>query len=108
MVNLAVVGSNNPPGPIEHAQSVVDDINSWLADHPVIESEDHAREEVEADGVAHRIVDTEDPLACFARELACAQGVSHAEVHEPQAVEGVRHLSVSARLIADEPGLLDR
>lgn len=44
MVSLAVVGSNNPPGPIEHAQSVVDDINSWLADHPVIESEDHARE----------------------------------------------------------------
>lgn len=44
MVSLAVVGSNNPPGPIEHAQSVVDDINSWLADHPVIESEDQARE----------------------------------------------------------------
>lgn len=44
MVHLAVIGSNNPPGPIEHAQSVVDDINSWLADHPVIESEDHARE----------------------------------------------------------------
>lgn len=44
MVNLAVVGSNNPPGPIEHAQSVVDDINAWLGDHPVIESEDHARE----------------------------------------------------------------
>lgn len=44
MVSLAVVGSNNPPGPIEHAQSVVDDINSWLADHPIIESEDHARE----------------------------------------------------------------
>lgn len=44
MVNLAVVGSNNPPGPIDHAQSIVDDINAWLADHPVIESEDHARE----------------------------------------------------------------
>lgn len=44
MVSLAVVGSNNPPGPIEHAQSVVDDINAWLADHPVIESEDQARE----------------------------------------------------------------
>ena len=38
MVSLAVVGSNNPPGPIEHAQSVVDDINAWLADHPVIEA----------------------------------------------------------------------
>jgi hypothetical protein len=38
------IGSNNPPGPIDHAQSVVDDINSWLADHPVIESEDQARE----------------------------------------------------------------
>lgn len=44
MVSLAVVGSNNPPGPIEHAQSVVDAINAWLADHPVIESEDQARE----------------------------------------------------------------
>lgn len=41
---VAVIGSNNPPNTIEHAQSVVDDINSWLADHPVIESEDQARE----------------------------------------------------------------
>jgi hypothetical protein len=42
--SVVAVGSNNPPSPIEHAQSVVDDINSWLADHPVIESEDQARE----------------------------------------------------------------
>lgn len=41
---VAVIGSNNPPGPIDHAQSVVDDINSWLADHPVIENEGQARE----------------------------------------------------------------
>lgn len=38
------IGSNNPPGPIEHAQSVIDDINVWLSDHPVIESEKQARE----------------------------------------------------------------
>lgn len=37
------IGSNHPPGPIEHAQNVVDDINIWLSDHPTIESEDDAR-----------------------------------------------------------------
>jgi hypothetical protein len=41
---IAVVGDNNPPGPIDHAQSVVDDINTWLSDHPVIENEEQARE----------------------------------------------------------------
>ena len=40
---LSVVGHNHPPGPIDHAQSVVDDINAWLADHPTIETEDDAR-----------------------------------------------------------------
>jgi hypothetical protein len=43
MSNLAVVGSNNPPSPIEYAQSVIDEINAWLADHPTIETEDDAR-----------------------------------------------------------------
>jgi len=38
------IGSNHPPGPIDHAQSVIDDINSWLSDHPTIETEEQARE----------------------------------------------------------------
>jgi hypothetical protein len=38
------IGSNHPPGPIDHAQGVIDDINAWLSDHPTIETEDHARE----------------------------------------------------------------
>lgn len=37
------IGSNHPPGPIEHAQSVIDDINAWLSDHPTVETEDDAR-----------------------------------------------------------------
>lgn len=62
MANLARIGSNNPPSPIDYAQSVIDEINAWLADHPTIETEDDARaakpfldrakaslEEVEAD-----------------------------------------------------------
>lgn len=44
MSNLARIGSNHPPGPIEHAQSVIDDINAWLSDHPTIETEEDARE----------------------------------------------------------------
>lgn len=37
-------GDNNPPDLIAHAQTVIDDINSWLSDHPVIETEDQSRE----------------------------------------------------------------
>ncbi len=36
--------SNNPPSPIEYAQSVIDELNGWLSEHPVIQSEDEARE----------------------------------------------------------------
>ena len=39
-----VVGGNNPPDLITHAQTVIDAINSWLSDHPVIETEEQARE----------------------------------------------------------------
>lgn len=37
------IGNNNPPGPIKHARTVIDDINSFLADHPTIETEEDAR-----------------------------------------------------------------
>jgi hypothetical protein len=37
-------GHNLPPGPIDHALSVIEDINAWLADHPIVETEEHARE----------------------------------------------------------------
>lgn len=40
----AVIGGNNPPSLIEHAQTVIDDINAWLAEHPVIQTEEQARE----------------------------------------------------------------
>lgn len=40
----AALKSNNPPGPIDYAQSVVDDINVFLTDHPTIQSEEDARE----------------------------------------------------------------
>lgn len=39
----AKIGDNNPPGIIDHAQSVIDDINAWLMDHPTIENDDQAR-----------------------------------------------------------------
>ena len=38
------MGDNNPPDLISHAQSVIDDINSWLSEHPVIETEEQSRE----------------------------------------------------------------
>lgn len=38
------IGDNSPPGPIEYAQSVVDDINAFLSDHPIIQTDDDARE----------------------------------------------------------------
>jgi hypothetical protein len=36
--------SNNPPSPVEFAQSVIDELATFLANHPVIQSEDEARE----------------------------------------------------------------
>jgi len=45
MSNAALkIGSNHPPGPIDYAQSVVDDINVFLSDHPTIQTENDARE----------------------------------------------------------------
>lgn len=35
--------SNNPPSPIEFAQSVIDELATFLANHPVIQSEEEAR-----------------------------------------------------------------
>jgi hypothetical protein len=36
--------SNNPPSPIEFAQSVIDELATFMANHPVIQSEDEARQ----------------------------------------------------------------
>jgi hypothetical protein len=36
--------SNNPPGPIEFAQSVIDELATYMANNPVIETEDQARD----------------------------------------------------------------
>jgi len=35
--------SNNPPSPIEFAQTVIDELNVWLGDNPIVENEDQAR-----------------------------------------------------------------
>lgn len=40
---IARIGGNNPPSPIDHAGTVIEEINSWLGDNPVIESEEQAR-----------------------------------------------------------------
>lgn len=41
---LRMIGDNKPPGPIDHAETVIRDINAWLQAHPVIETEEMARE----------------------------------------------------------------
>lgn len=70
-------GDNNPPDLIAHAQTVIDDINSWLSDHPVIETEEQSREakpfldrakaaldelEAERDGKVRPLNDTVDAI----------------------------------------------
>lgn len=37
------VGDNNPPGPIEMAESIMQSLSVWMADHPVIQTEEEAR-----------------------------------------------------------------
>lgn len=52
--------SNNPPGPIEFAQSVIDQLATWMADHPVVQTEDEAREaKVYIDRAKAALVDIE-------------------------------------------------
>jgi hypothetical protein len=40
----AVIGGNNPPGAIELAKPIVEELNRFLADHPVVSNEAEARE----------------------------------------------------------------
>jgi hypothetical protein len=37
------MGGNNPPGPIEMAESIMRSLSDFMADHPVIQTEDDAR-----------------------------------------------------------------
>lgn len=39
----AVMGGNNPPGPIEMAETIMQALSDWMKDHPVIQTEDEAR-----------------------------------------------------------------
>src|SRR5260370_339656 len=39
----AVIGGNNPPGPIEMAESIMQTLSDWMQDHPVIQTEEDAR-----------------------------------------------------------------
>ena len=38
------IGANNPPGPIEFARETMDEINKWMALHPVVLTEQDARD----------------------------------------------------------------
>jgi hypothetical protein len=40
----AIVGANNPPGPIEYADTIIQQLSAWMKDHPVIQTEEEARE----------------------------------------------------------------
>lgn len=40
----ATIGGNNPPGPIDAGMDTACAVSAWLAEHPVIETEDHARD----------------------------------------------------------------
>lgn len=39
----AVMGGNNPPGPLEMAESIMQVLSDWMKDHPVIQTEEEAR-----------------------------------------------------------------
>lgn len=43
-VPLPTIGGNNPPGPIQYAAETMDALSDWMKDHPVIQTEDEARE----------------------------------------------------------------
>ena len=40
----AIVGANNPPGPIDSAREAMDELSAWLKEHPVIQSHPEAKE----------------------------------------------------------------
>jgi hypothetical protein len=44
MLHNPNIGNNNPPGPIDYAAGVIDQINEWLKDHPTVETEEQARD----------------------------------------------------------------
>ena len=41
--NREVIGGNQPPGPIEMAESIQQTLSDWMREHPVIQTEDDAR-----------------------------------------------------------------
>ena len=41
--NREVIGGNNPPGPIEMAQSIMHVLSEFMSEHPVIQTEEEAR-----------------------------------------------------------------
>src|SRR4051812_23330333 len=44
MSNLAVVGHNQPPGPIDLAKTTIDAMADWMKANPVITTDETARE----------------------------------------------------------------
>lgn len=42
-ISREVMGGNNPPSPIEMAESIMQVLSDWMKDHPVIQTEDEAR-----------------------------------------------------------------
>lgn len=43
MSSVATIGHNSPPGPIDDAEVMAADLNEWLAEHPVIQTEEDAK-----------------------------------------------------------------
>lgn len=39
----AIIGANNPPSPIEYADTIINELSTWMKDHPVIQTEEEAR-----------------------------------------------------------------
>lgn len=56
---MSIVGHNNPPGSIEFAQETAQALSDWMKEHPVIQTEDDARE---AKVLADRAKDAEKDM----------------------------------------------
>jgi hypothetical protein len=42
-ISREVMGGNKPPNIMEHAEGILENINAWLKEHPVIQTDDEAR-----------------------------------------------------------------
>lgn len=60
ITNREAIGSNHPPSPIQLAKEAATALSSWLTDHPVIQSQEDAREgKLQIDRVKSNLDDME-------------------------------------------------